>query len=51
MNKSKDIEKLEKFDPTPTNTISPTNPWSHLGHFELSSIFHNYYNLNCELVP
>ena len=23
----------------------------HLAHFEPDSIFHNYYNLNCELVP
>ena len=41
----------------------PTNPmrsviwaissvkWGHLGNFGLGSIFHNYYNLNCELVP
>ena len=29
----------------------PTNPMGHLGHFGLGSIFHNYYNLNCELVP
>ena len=25
--------------------------WGHLAHFELGSIFHNYHNLNCELVP
>ena len=25
--------------------------WGHLAHFELGSIFHNYYNLNCKLVP
>ena len=23
----------------------------HLGHFESDSNFHNYYNLNCELIP
>ena len=25
--------------------------WGHLAHFEPDSIFHNYYNLNCELMP
>ena len=25
--------------------------WGHLAHFEPDFIFHNYYNLNCELVP
>ena len=42
-------DHLGHFDPTPTNTI-PTL-WGHLGHFGLGSIFHNYYNLNCELMP
>ena len=35
----------------PTNTISLPTLWGHLGHFGLGSIFHNYYNLNCELMP
>ena len=35
----------------PTNTISLPTLWGHLGHFGLGSIFYNYYNLNCELVP
>ena len=42
---------MGNFDPTTTNTIFLTNPMGHLGHFELGSIFHNYYNLNCELMP
>ena len=25
--------------------------WIHLGQFGLDSSFHNYYNLNCELIP
>ena len=25
--------------------------WGHLGHFDPDSNFHNYYNLNCELIP
>ena len=29
----------------------PPTLWGHLGHFGLGSIFHNYYNLNCELMP
>ena len=42
---------LGNFDPNSTNTISLPTLWGHLGHFELGSIFYNYYNLNCELVP
>ena len=42
---------MGNFDPTPTNTISLPTLWGHLGHFGLGSIFHNYYNLNCELMP
>ena len=49
---------MGNFDPTPTNTIFITNPmgssgplWARLSHFGLCSIFHNYYNLNCELMP
>ena len=43
--------RMVNFDPNSTNTIFSTNPMGHLGHFELGSIFHNYYNLNFELVP
>ena len=42
---------LEHLDPNSTNTIFSTNPMGHLAHFEPDSIFHNYDNLNCELVP
>ena len=42
---------LANLDPTSTNTIFLPTIWGQLGHFELGSIFHNYYNLNCELVP
>ena len=35
----------------PTNTISLPTIWGHLDHFGLGSILHNYYNLNCELMP
>ena len=38
---------LGNFDPTPTNTIFFTNP---MGSFFIGFIFHNYYNLNCELI-
>ena len=34
-----------------SNPISLPTLWGNLGHFGLGSIFHNYYNLNCELVP
>ena len=34
-----------------SNSISLPTLWGHLGHFGLGSIFHNYYNLNYELVP
>ena len=43
---------LENFELNSRNTIFSTKiPWGHQAHFELDSIFHNYYNLNCELVP
>ena len=43
---------LENFEPNSTNTIFSTKIlWDHLAHFGSDSIFHNYYNLNCELVP
>ena len=43
---------LENFEPNSINTIFSTKIlWGHLAHFEPDSIFHNYYNLNCELVP
>ena len=43
---------LENFEPNTTNTIFSTKIlWGHLAHFGLESIFHNHYNLNCELVP
>ena len=42
---------LAHFEPNSTNTIFSTILWGHLAHFEPGSIFHNYYNLNCELVP
>ena len=32
---------MGNFDPTPTNTISPTNPMGSSGHFGLGSIFNN----------
>ena len=37
------------IQPQQTQFSLPT-PWGHLGHFGLGSIFHNYYNLNCELM-
>ena len=39
---------MGNFDLEP---ISLPTLWGYLGHFGLGSIFHNYYNLNCELVP
>ena len=43
---------LENFEPNSIITIFSTKIlWGHLAHFEPDSIFHNYYNLNCELVP
>ena len=42
---------LENLDLNSTNTIFSTILWGHLAHFEPGSIFHNYYNFNCELVP
>ena len=43
---------LENLEPNSINTISSTKIlWGHLAHFEPGSNFHNYYNLNCELVP
>ena len=43
---------LENFEPNSTNTIFSTKIlWGHLAHFGPDSIFYNYYNLNCELVP
>ena len=43
---------LENFEPNSTNTIFSTKIlWGRLAHFGPESIFHNHYNLNCELVP
>ena len=43
---------LENFEPNSISTIFSTKIlWVHLADFESDSIFHNYYNLNCELVP
>ena len=43
---------LENFELNSINTIFSTKIlWAHLAHFQPDSIFHNYYNLNCELVP
>ena len=42
---------LENLDPNSTNTIFSTNPIGSSSHFESGSIFQNYCNLNCELVP
>ena len=42
---------LAHFEPNSTNTFSLPILRGHLAHFEPGSIFHNYYNFNCELVP
>ena len=43
---------LGNFGPNSINTILSTKIlWGHLGHSEPETIFHNYYYLNCELVP
>ena len=41
---------MGNFDPTPTNTVFFTNPMGSSGPLWVGSIFHNYYNLNCELM-
>ena len=33
------------------NNFSNQTYWNHLGQFESDSNFHNYYNLNYELIP
>ena len=43
---------LENFELNSINTVFSTKIlWGHLAHSESDPIFHNYYNLNCELVP
>ena len=43
---------MGNFEPNSIKTIFSTKIlWSHLGHFEPDPNFHNYYNLNCELIP
>ena len=36
---------------TQKNNFLNQTYWIHLGQFGLDSNFHNYYNLNCELIP
>ena len=43
---------MGNFEPNSIKTIFSTKIlWIHLVHFEPDPNFHNYYNLNCELIP